>query len=472
MAMSDDIASHSLEMATNVSRTTLELVKYLVSSLKNVSDELKHFFNQSDNFALKGKVNNNKFLELAKNSGGYKQQAGISQNDIGAIISQAKTMGIPINVRDTGNGQCAVCYLNRDKALFKTCISNVVANKLETKDTDYLAFKVTPQEMSAFKKEFESFGVKADFIETKDGSLKCVYEARDKSSLDIIKRNYQDKHKMIADNFEVKYDELNRNFKLRDKSTNKTISMSKLPTEAKLNTILQERFGYDKTTAIIACDNFASKLSSEQKNYYKTDTYQLEKLSNLEHDIKIDNESPLLEDFSFSRIKSRNDNHNHFAVSNGDHVVHITPDTMSKRDMEEIVKTKLGITDKTTIQAVVDKASYANTKYKEKDLSVRKNITQAFTDNKELVGIERVSKNEFELTQNGKIKRYSFANAKETLIANGLTRQKATEIVEKAKRQSSASNMFKRLEKSGVINNKGISPNIPKVDIKPKVVGR
>lgn len=451
MPMGDDLAQHSLEMTTNASRMALELLK-LLADFARKRMEKNHDANSKygeDNKIYKGALNIKKFNEVAEKHGGYSQQT-ISSQDVEAVMAEAKKLNIPINVRDLGNGNSAVCFLKQDSELFEQGLKNIVAEKLRLKDGDYVAFDVKQSEIEPLKRELEKHGINADFVKTYDNKLKCVYDAQDKSVMDAIKSDFKEKHEEIANNLGIEYNSEKRSFRLTDGE--KSIQLSKLPTEAKLNTILQNRFGYDEVSAAIACKKFEGALTDEQRKFFKIDTRQLEKISNFERNIKLDGESPLLKDFSFARLKARADNHNHFAVSNGDHVVHLIPDTMPRRSMEEEVRSKLGITDKAVITAIVDKSTTLNNKYKERDKEVNKDINRTFdTDKKSEIGIERTGENTFQLNRNGEIKNYSFYNAKEQLMAEGLSANKASEIVGKAKRQSTAVNMFHKLEKEGAV---------------------
>ena len=447
MPMGDDLASHSLEMTTNVSRMALELLKFLVS-LRNKERE-RSVKQSDDNKIYKGALDVKRFNEVAEKHGGFSQQT-ISSQDVDAVIAEAKKLNIPINVRDLGNGNSAVCFLKKDSELFEQGLKNIVAEKLRLKDGDYLAFEVKPNEIEPLKQELEKNGINADFVKTYDNKIKCVYDAQDKSVMEVIKSDFKEKHEEIANNLNIEYNSEKRSFRLTDGE--KSIQLSKLPTEAKLNTILQNRFGYDEVSAALACKKFESALSDEQKKFFRIDTKQLEKISNFERNIKLDGESPLLKDFSFARLKTRADNHNHFAVSNGDHVVHLIPDTMPRRSMEEEIRSKLGITDKAVITAIVDKSTTLNNKYKEREKEISKDLNRTMdTDKKSQIGIERTGQNTFQLNRNDEIKNYSFYNAKEQLIADGFSPQKASEIIGKAKRQSLATNMFHKLEKKGAL---------------------
>lgn len=467
MPMGDDLASHSLEMTTNVSRMALELLKFLVG-LRNKERE-RNIKQSDDNKIYKGALNIKKFNEVAEKHGGFSQQT-ISSQDVNAVIAEAKKLNIPINVRDLGNGNSAVCFLKKDSDLFEQGLKNIVAEKLRLKDGDYLAFEVKPNEIEPLKMEFEKNGINADFVKTYDNKIKCVYDAQDKSVMEVIKSDFKEKHEEIANNLNIEYNSEKRSFRLTDGE--KSIQLSKLPTEAKLNTILQNRFGYDEVSATLACKKFESALSDDQKKFFRIDTKQLEKISNFERNIKLDGESPLLKDFSFARLKTRADNHNHFAVSNGDHVVHLIPDTMPRRSMEEEIRSKLGITDKAVVTAIVDKSTTLNNKYKERDKEINKDINRTMdTDKKSQIGIERTGETTFQLNRNGEFKNYSFYNAKEQLIADGFSPQKASEIIGKAKRQSLATNLFHKLEKEGAIQSAKNKSNIAglKAD-KPKGV--
>ena len=149
----------------------------------------------------------------------------------------------------------------------------------------------------------------------------------------------------------------------------------------------------------------------------------------------------------------------------------LCPDIMSRKDMEEAVKSKLGIIDKSVIAAVVDKAFYANKRFKENDKAVDKDISKANVDGMgegKTVDIERTTENRFTVTLDGKEKTYSFADAKEQLMADGYSKAKAAEIIGKAKKQSAAGNMFKRFEKDGIINNKSVKEHINNAPKMPK----
>ncbi len=469
MHMGDELAQSTATLMSRSSEVTAKAAITVMQMLLEIIKKAKKESKDKDNKLFKGKVSTKDFLQLAEN-GGYKQQ-NIHKKDVNRLIEEAKKANIPINIRQVSEDYCSVCYLTRDADMFEQCTRNVLHDKLELNKNDYVAFKVEPFEVDGLKKELEANGISADFAQTNNGEVKCVYEAKDKPVMDKIKADFREKQMAVAEKLEVTYNDVNKSFIVKDTESGKAMKLSSLPTEAKLVSCFQERMGMDEAKAVMCCQKFEASLSQEQQKFFKTDTYQIEKVANLERNVRFTNDSPLVSDFSFSRIKMRADNHNHFAVSNGDHVVRLCPDIMSRKDMEEAVKSKLGIIDKSVIAAVVDKAFYANKRFKENDKAVDKDISKANVDGMgegKTVDIERTTENRFTVTLDGKEKTYSFADAKEQLMADGYSKAKAAEIIGKAKKQSAAGNMFKRFEKDGIINNKSVKEHINNAPKMPK----
>ena len=430
--MSEDLAGQSMTMAQKSAEIAVEIARLLKSMYDKHSankKERQSYTSESEKIGS-GEVSLSK---LKKSGEGYSMQTNISSVDMKAITDKANSYDIPIAFIGKGeSSNVTVAFRNEDKAAFQQILQDIMQEKLATKPDDYLAFTVKAGEAETLSEMLEANGIPADFVKNAKGDIQCVYEAKNASAVKVIKEDFKELHNEVAQNLDITA--ADRKVTFSDKALDKSFTLSSLPTKEKLARVLQEQFGYDRSKALEAANKFESTLSGDRLRYFRTDTRQTSLLSHFERNIRWDDDSILTKPYTYSRATFSSDNVNRYLITDGDKAAALIPSKMSRAEMEDIVKTKLGVEDSEVIKAVVDKAEKIEAANRVNDL--KKEAAQEKGD----FGIERLTGNYFEVSQGDVKKRYSLQDKNTAIraLSNdfGISEKKAERIFQKAKKQS------------------------------------
>ncbi len=239
-------------------------------------------------------------------------------------------------------------------------------------------------------------------------------------------------------------------------TANKTLTLSSLPTKEKFMKICREQFGYSEAKAIEAANKFENTLSGEKLEYFRTDTRQAALLNNFERNIHLKDDSLLVKPYSFTRANFSSDNVNRYLVTNGEKAAALIPDKMSREEMADTVRNKLGVNDPETVKAIVDKAEKIEVANKVAEIKKEAEIAKHNGD----IAIERRSEKFFEASQGAVKRSYDLTDKKNSVKALqkdfGISSKKAESIFQKAQNQSTLQNDFHKMAEKSKANAKPI----------------
>lgn len=445
----DDLAGQSVSMAQKGAEIALEIARLLKSMYDTHRDRIREQQYHNGDISWDGAKIGSGEVKLSKleKSGNISMQTNISSVDMKAISDKAKEYGIPVAFTGkNGNNSVTVAFRENDKALFQGVMQDVMQDKLAQKPNDYPTFTIKPSEAETLSEMLKAHDIPADFVTTSKGDIQCMYEVKNAAAVKIIKDDFKELHTDIAKNFniEAKPD----GYILTDNSLGKSVTLTSMPTKEQFMKVLrsQKQFGYSEFQAMEAAKKFESTLSGERLKYFRTDTRQAAQLNHFERNITSPDDSLLVKPYTFTRASFISDNVNRFLISDGEKAAALIPDKMSRAEMEDVIKFKLGVTDDETVKAIVDKTEKINAYSKIQDL--KKEAVQGKGD----IGIERQTGNVFEVTQGEMKKRYSLkdikAATKEISKDFGVSEKQAASICKKAKNQSVIQNDLHKAQQS------------------------
>ena len=461
--MSEDLAGQSMTMAQKSAEIAVELAR-LLKSIYDSHTQKKRSFDQGQTAVKEPNIKSGEvdLSKLKKSGSSISMQTNISARDMEVIAAKAKDYDIPISFIGKGENaeNVTLAFRTDDKAAVDQILKEVMSEKLAVKPDDYLMFEMNnlgeAQTMEAMLKEND---IPADIAIGANGKYMCIYEAKNAEALKIIKADMKEAHESISKDFEIgKYEIGNpkKKFTISDKSSEITITLSSLPTKENFMKICREQFGYSKHKAIMAANKFGGNLSEIQKSYFRADTRQAALLNNFERNIHLKDDSLLVRPYSFTRANFSTDNVNRYLVTNGEKAAALIPDKMSREEMADTVRNKLGVNDPETVKAIVDKAEKIEVANKVAEIKKEAEIAKQNGD----IAIERRSEKFFEASQGAVKRSYDLTDKKNSVKALqkdfGISSKKAESIFQKAQNQSTLQNDFHKMAEKSKANAKPI----------------
>lgn len=439
--ISEDLAGQSMAIAQKSAEIAVEIARLL----KSIYDSHSRSITVDKEFNIKsGEVK----LSKLKKSGSISMQTNISAHDIETIAAKAKEYDIPVSFIGKGENaeNVTLAFRTDDKAAVDEILQEIMTEKLAVKPNDYLTFKMDnlgeAHTMAAMLKKSD---IPADIVKGADGKYQCIYEAKHAEAVKIVKSDFKEIHSEIANNLSI--ERKDDGFVLTDKALNKSVTMSALPTKEQLIKVLSnpQQFGYSEEKSMEAANKFESTLSGDKLGYFRTDTRQAALLNNFDRNICLKDDSLLIRPYSFTRANFSSDNVNRYIVSSGEKAAALIPDKMSRAELQDAVRYKLGVTDPETVKAIVDKAEKIEVANKVAEIKKEAENSRQNGD----IGIERRSERIFEASQGNVRKSYDLTDKKQIKALQkdfGISEKKAGEIFQKAKNQSPLQNDFHKME--------------------------
>lgn len=450
--MSEDIAGQSINMAQKSAEIAVEIARLLKSMYDSHVQKTRERTAYQPSAAEKefnvgsGEVK----LSKLKKAGDVSMQSNISAHDMENIAAKAKDYDIPVSFIGKGENaeNVTLAFRTEDKAAVNQILNEVMTEKLAVKPNDYLMFEMNNLgEAQTMERMLKENNISADIAKGADGKYMCIYEAKNAEALKIIKAEVKEAHESISKGFDIENN--GKKYTLTDKNAEKTITLSSLPTKEKFMRICREQFGFSEHKAAIAANKFESTLSGERLKYFRTDTRQADLLNNFERNIRLKDDSLLVKPYSFTRANFSSDSVNRYLVTNGEKAAALIPDKMSREEMADTVRYKLGVTDPEVVKAIVDKTEKIEVANKVAEIKKEAEIAKQNGD----IAIERRSEKFFEVNQGTVRKSYDLTDKKQSVKALqndfGISSEKAEKIFQKAQNQSPLQNDFHKMaEKS------------------------
>lgn len=467
--MSDEVGSAALQSGQKVIEVSAELIKLLaplaeklLSTVFHKSvDGLNGVGGKIANKVSKGTVSNKAlFTEAHKAKCGISTTSNILSMDVENFVKKAKQYNVPVAVIGKGDKQ-TIEFLNRDKGVIDQITQEIMQERLKEAPQSVKSFTISENNVTAMKAAFEEHGIDCQFMKSADGKIKCVYPAADAEQVAVIKNDYKQMHKEVADNLDVQLGE--NEILVADNQLGKSFAFSPM-NKAQTMQMLQEQFGYSEAKADLAANKICRDLGLDKEKFL-ANTEQYDNLNSLKTNIRYQSDDLTLRDMSFDAVNFKDGGTTHIVIQNGDKTASLTPDTMSETEMKNICTNQLGMTEHQAEKAV-EKSSKINRQVNSRieERSVGKDGVS------HSIQIERSSKDTFMVKYGGNSRTYNFntINVADKISRNfNIPLENAQNIVDKAKQQSVLQNRIQTAlkKKKTAASQATLAPETPKVKI-------
>ncbi|MCM1508082.1 MAG: PcfB family protein [Ruminococcus flavefaciens] len=368
MSMSDEVAGAALQVSMQAAEKSLEIGQRVIDSmidniaklLQAISAKEKQKSPKSTDLSeiKSGIVSMSELVKNAKKNGDTlsTSENALTKDDMKKLTRMAKNYGIPIAF--TSDKHKENNYANvrtSDLQIFQKMCTDLMKDKLAERPQELGNFKAKDWEIPFITNELNNYDLSAQFGVTKDGEKFCLYEKSDEKAIMIARNEFVKKCDEINANMTVTKNE--NFFVIQDKHSGKEISFEDVPSREELSEQIQKNFGYDKNKADIACAKFGEEnLHGEEKKKFFSKNPQ-NNFSKVDTNITLQNESIYTKNFTCWRVTPKSDRVPKivFQDENGRFAV-LNPEKMTKAKMADILQKSLLISDRKTIEALVDKA--------------------------------------------------------------------------------------------------------------------
>lgn len=454
--MTDEVASAVLSGSTKTLEAALEIIRMLAPGAKAFLSKVfklgkfgvEKIGEGVDKAISKGAISRARLIvEADKARSPILSNSNFLARDAELIAQKAAQYKIPISIVGEGEKQ-TITFLERDKDVMSQITQEIMEERLKGAPESVKSFSVSQNTAAAIKSLYEENGVECQLVA--DGEkIKCVYPAEYAEKAEALRADYKQIHKEVADNFSVQRDE--KGISVTDDELGKTIPLTPLNKE-QVSKSLQDNFSYSKTKADLAANKLCKELGLDEKKFNVNP--QTENLNSLKTNIRYPSDDISIRDMRFDAVNFKDGENTHILIQNGEKSAALTPETMSKTEMKNICKEKLGMSEQQA-ELAVEKAVKVDSQIKSK-------ISERTIDSKGLsqeMHIERTSAKTFTVQLGDKVKAYNAntINLDDKIARDfGIPKENARNVINKAQKQSLLQN---KLRKSAV-EKKAAAPKI------------
>ena len=433
----DDVASAGVSLTTEMISKANEVIFELIKiSIDNERQRVREKASEGKDIDLPG---GEVSLKRLKKGGEISVLPSFDKTDLKELTARAKQLDIPIAaVGERGKNNTASVFFNvSDKAALDSIVRDIMREKLQMPEQ--------PQRMITFdKKQVESFqlycsdhDIPVNFMESGD-SVKCVFNIAYEKQMEQAVSNF---HKMRKEVSNITAEVVKENGKpkivVTDLNDGKKLTMN-FGTKARLERMLTERLNFERYKAAEVANALAEKLTEEQRKYYYSGSRTLEQMEYFEKEIKFDDDNILTENYSFARMKLRNEQTPRLIISDGnENFVVLSANNIDRGAVERDIRNYLKVDNAEIIAAIMEKAARLG--------FAERAVKRTF---KEFI-IERETRDTFTVTGGNTVLRLDLndreAAVKQLVEAFGMSSKKAERIVGKAARQSVSRNTLERI---------------------------
>lgn len=384
MSMSDEVAGATLQVSMQAAEKSLEVGQRVIDSvidniaklLQAISAKEKQKVPKSTDLSeiKSGTVSISELLKNTKKTGDTlsTSENALTKDDMKQLSKMAKKYGIPIAFTSDKNKENNYANVRTsDLPILQKMCTDLMKDKLAERPQELGNFKVKDWEIPFITSELNNYDLSAQFGVTKDGEKFCLYEKSDEKAIMIARNEFVKKCDELKENMTVTKDE--NFYVIKDKHSGKEISFETVPSREELSEQIQKSFGYDKNKADIACAKFGEEnLHDEEKQKFFSKSPQ-NNFSKVDTNITLQDESIFTKNFTCWRVTPKSDSIPKivFQDENGKFAV-LNPEKMTRAKMTDILQKSLSLSDKKTIDALIDKAEKVSdyyTKQNEKNFS-------------------------------------------------------------------------------------------------------
>lgn len=447
--MADEVGSAALQSGQKVIEVSAELIKLLAPLAEKLLSTVFHKSVDGINtvggkiadITSKGTVTNKALFGEAQKAGcGISTTSNVLSMDVENFVQKAKQYNIPVAVVGKGDKQ-TIEFLDRDKGVIDQITQEIMQERLKEAPQSVKSFTISENNITAMKSAFEEHGIDCQFMKAADGKIKCVYPAEEAEQVAVIKNDYKQMHKEVANNLDIQVGE--NETLVADNELGKSFVFTPM-NKAQTMQMLQEQFGYSEAKADLAANKICRDLGLDKKKFF-ANTQQYDNLNSLKTNIRYQSDDLTLRDVRFDAVNFKDGGTTHIVIQNGDKSAALTPDRMTETEMMNICTNQLGMSEYQA-QKAVEKSTkinrQVNSQIEERGVS-KDGISHT-------VQIERSTKDTFLVRLGDKSKTYNFntINVADKVARDfGIPKENAQRIVEKAKQQSALQNKIQNVIK-------------------------
>ena len=434
----DDVASAgvtvSVDIISKANEILLELIKINIDMERDKAQAK----------AMKGKKPRLSGGEVSfkrlKEGGEIGMLPSFDKADFKELVKRAKTLDIPlagIQEKDKDN-TLSVFFNKKDKAAIDSIVRDIVQQKLNQPAQAEKMITIEKTQVEGFQMYCSDHDIPVNFMETKE-DVKCIFGAAYEQQISRAMENYR---RMQSELSKISVEMVKEKDKpkiiVTDMNDGKKITMN-FCTKARLERMLGERMGFEPFKAAEVANILAGRLTDEQKQFYYSGSRTVEQLEYFAKDIRLDDDNILTENYSFAKMKFRNEETPKLTITDKDgNFVVLSAASIKREDVERDIVNYLKVSDTETIAAIMSKA--------EKLGFAEKAVTLNFKE----YAIERESQNSFTVTGGNTVLRLDLSDKdsaiKQMTDTCGMSRNKAEKIFGKAQKQSVSMNTLQRVK--------------------------
>lgn len=430
----DDVASAGVEVSTQIVSKTTELIMEMIKVAIEKERSAKGFKPKSAVLSG-GEVTYQKLKE----GGEVTMLPSFAKEDYKAFLKKAKAMDIPVAaIQESGKENTLSLFFNvKDKEAVNSIVQDIVREKLKQPEQTERMITIEKEQVEGFQMYCSEHDIPVNFLETQ-GGVKCIFGAAYEKQMEVAVENY----KNIQSELSQIGTEVEKNvkgkfqIKLTDNEQGKSLTMN-FCTKAKLERVLRERMGYSEVKAVEVANSLTDKLSDSQRQYYLSDSRQMGEMDFYEKDIKLPEDSILLDSYSFAKLKLNGENGAKLTITDksGNFVV-LSAKNLDRAEVEERIRAYLKINDSETIKAILDKSERLGFAEQPKQVQYKE------------FQIERDTQSSFTVRGGSTVVRLDLNNKesakKQLMDAFGMSAAKVEKIIGKAQKQKVADNLLKK----------------------------
>lgn len=434
----DDVASAGTQISKEAVSSVVEILLKIYQAHNERKQQEKRLKAEME---LRNPVEMNgeqKTLSQLK-KGGEITSVKLSKEDFEAFkkINDKKYGGdVAFTAIKNGSEYVDVHFLKSDEEAFKNICNEVVANKLENSKDGFNMTIIPKEKAETLQQVCADNNISVSMMETPNGEIKCIYDENIKEKVKAaVAETDQTFNSLSSMSAAVKNDNGRPKITITDTEQNKSITMN-FSDKQRFERALQEQFGFNKAKAIAASSSLLPQLSEEQKRRFLSGSVLTERIDTLENNIRFKDDSILVKDYDFKKIKLKDYDEPNIAVSDKDGNTVIIFPSDSQKEVENKLKNNLNIDSKEKLDDMLKKTEKVKADMKEYNKSVG------------TYEINRLSRNSAEVRLGDRSATVNLSDKAlgiEELQKNfGMSESKAEKIIDKAKNQSVTKSILSR----------------------------
>lgn len=387
MAMGDELGSAVVHMSTKAVETSFHLISEILKMLYSAQEHRRRMEINSGSDITElnpGEVSLKKLIKNSRQTGGSisTSENGLSEKDAAFIKSKAKEYGIPVALTGNGDSYHVHCR-STDIAMLKHMMTDLMHDKLRSGNQDVGNFKVNAWEIPYITSELNKYNLNATFGKTiidGNNTCFCMYDKSDEKAILIARAEYIRKYNAAKNDIIMDCDEEGF-YTLKDVKTGIEISFDDRKISCnELSERLQQEFNYDKNKSDIIAARFGEEMleGENKKDYFSNPQNDTKSIL---YNITFKSDDIYAKNYTCMRVVPKDDSLQRIAFVAPDGRFAVLNPNMTRKEMQESLKTYLDITDEKETDSLINKAEKAMIYYAKREDTERYNAEYKFSKN-------------------------------------------------------------------------------------------